>query len=801
MPARRPVSAWHWRCLAIGAFILPTALLFWETIFAGRVQFWGVPLMQFGPWYQAAIEAVQAGEWPLWNPLVGNGAPLMANYQSAVFYPPNWLHLLVPTQTARVMSWLMVLHVLWAGLGMWRFAAVIGLRPLPRLVSALSFMFSGYLVSRLGFPSIGSALPWLPWLYWAAEGLARRPRMAAAVTLGVCWGMQWLSGHAQTSLYSALAVGGFLLWRAVAFQAGRGNVLPRAGALFRLAAAALASAVIGFGLAAIQLFPTAELQQLSQRADGVEQSLAMTYSLWPWRMISFFAPRFFGHPATANYWGYCCNYWEDNGYVGLLPLLLGLGAVLAWLRWSISRNQGPFAADPFLRKLIPFFALLSLFALVLALGAHTPIYPFLFRRLPGVGQFQAPARLLCLWTMGMSVLAGIGAQLWQPGLRVIKTARYGIVIGLALLIAAGAGQGFLAAKTLTFSVGLVQLGLSLVLIGTLALLQPRAGDGSRAYRWAVAVVFLIAVDLVAADWGANPVVEPWLYTRPTKSAAGLRAAELDGRTFHPAADEYAVTFDRYLSFQSFAPAGADHWFGMREALLPNAGMLDRVPSANNFDPLLSARYADLIAAVNAAGPDTRIKLLQMMGVETLITEREQPGLTAVHANADVVFTALPDPLPRAYFAFTALSVAGPEAALEAVTDPAFDPTRMVILENLPSALGQPRATGRIVPVALTTTRNAATIRADFPADGYLVLADTFYPGWKASVDGEPAVIHAANLTFRAVAVPAGEHVVEFHYRPASFRIGLIVTSLTVLSVLGTVAMSLVASRRESSEYE
>lgn len=801
MPARRPVSAWHWRCLAIGAFILPTALLFWETIFAGRVQFWGVPLMQFGPWGQAAVEAVQVGEWPLWNPLVGNGAPLIANYQSAIFYPPNWLHLLAPAQPARVLSWLMVLHVLWAGLGMWRFAAVIGLRPLPRLVSALSFMFSGYLVSRLGFPSIGSALPWFPWLFWAAERLARRPRVPSAVTLGVCWGMQWLSGHAQTSLYSALAVGAFLLWRAVAFQAGREQVLPRVGALLRLAAAALASVVIGFGLAAIQLLPTAELQQLSQRAGGVEQNLAMTYSLWPWRMISFFAPRFFGHPATANYWGYCCNYWEDNGYVGLLPLLLGLGAVAAWLRWSISRCKVPFAGDLFLRKLIPFFALLSLVSLVLALGVHTPIYPFLFRHLPGLGQFQAPARLLCLWTLGISVLAGIGAQLWQPRLRVIKTARHGIVFGLALLIAAGAGRQFLAAKTLTFTVGLVQLGVSLVLIGALALLQPRAGDASRTYRWAVAVVFLIAVDLVAADWGANPVVEPWLYSRPTRSAAGLRAAELDGRTFYPAADEYAVTFDRYLSFQSFEPAGTDHWFGMREALLPNTGMLDRVPSSNNFDPLLSARYADLIAAVNAAGPETRIKLLQMMGVEALITERQQPGLTAVHANADVVFSAVPDPLPRAYFAFTALSVAGPQAALEAITDPTFDPTRIVVLENPPSASGHSHAAGRIVPVALTATRNAATIRADFPADGYLVLADTFYPGWEASVDGEPAVIHAANLAFRAVAVPAGERVVEFHYRPASFRVGLIVTSLTVLIVLGTVARSLSASRRESSDCE
>lgn len=158
--------------LVVGALLIPTLVLFWDIVFAGRVLFWGVPLMQFGPWYQSAVDAIRGGELPLWNPLVGNGAPLLANYQSALFYPPNWLHLLIPP--AQAMSWLMVFHVLWAGLGMWCFTRAIGTRSFPRLVSALSFMLSGYFVSRLAFPSIGSALPWLPWLLWAGERLVER---------------------------------------------------------------------------------------------------------------------------------------------------------------------------------------------------------------------------------------------------------------------------------------------------------------------------------------------------------------------------------------------------------------------------------------------------------------------------------------------------------------------------------------------------------------------------------------------------------------------------------------------------
>ena len=320
-----------WRALTL---VAPTLVLFWEIVFSGRVLFWGAPLMQFGPWYRAAVEAFRIGEWPLWNPLVGNGAPLLANYQTAPFYPPNWLHLVAPP--ARAMSWLMVLHVLWAGLGACRYAKEINLGRFSRLVSALSFMLSGYLVSRLGFPSIGSTLPWLPWIFWAMERLLKRPTLGRSTVLAFCLGLQWLAGHAQTSFYTGLALAGYLVWRLAGARPRSHEEASRNNLWVNLALALLFAILVGFGVAAIQLVPTAELLLHSQRASGVETGFGMTYSLWPLRVIAFFSPRFFGHPATGNYWGYCCNYWEDNGYLGLLPLLLATGAVTGWFRrWKL----------------------------------------------------------------------------------------------------------------------------------------------------------------------------------------------------------------------------------------------------------------------------------------------------------------------------------------------------------------------------------------------------------------------------------------------------------------------------------
>ena len=699
---------------------------------------------------------------------------------------------------------------------MWFFARGIGLRPFSRLLSALGFMLSGYLVSRLGFFSIGSALPWLPWLFWAAGRVVGRRSFSQGLVLGICLGMQWLSGHAQTSFYSGLALGAYLLWRVflpAGFSAGRVH-LRQVG---RLASILLLAATTGLGLAAIQLLPTAELQQLSQRAVGPEYDFAMTYSLWPLRVLAFLSPRFFGHPATGNYWGYCCNFWEDNGYVGFLPLLLAIGSVIGWVRGRIAQRRAPRQSEDsdcpeaVLKSLVPFFALLSIVGLILAFGVHTPIFPFLFEHVPGFGLFQAPARLLVWWTFGVSILAGIGAEMWRPTRRVKRGARYGIAIGLSLLLAAAGVNRVLDGKTLTFVFGLVQMGLALIVVGALALRQPRPADERLDLRWSSIVLLFVAIDLVSANWGANPTAEPWLYTRPSASAAALRDAGLRGRTFFPSADEYSVTYacsdqtseqaretgerhcDRFLSFESFGPSHTEFWYGMREAMLPNIAILDGIPTANNLDPLVPARYQQLMDAVDQASIQDRLRLLRLIGVETLITEEIVPGLRPVHMTDDVVFSVVPDALPRAYLVFSARPVDSSREALKLITDPGIDLAQTVVLEGVDLDIHNtaPRIAGS---VALTATGNTVTIRAALPQDGFLVLLDTYYPGWKALVDDQPAIIHPANLAFRAVELPAGEHSIEFRYRPASLYVGAVVTGLTCFMLSLLLMLWIVANR-------
>src|SRR5512135_3749441 len=112
--------------------VLAPVVLFSPSLFTGRVLFWGLPALQFMPWRWYVWEMLQQGMLPLWNPFNGMGAPLMANYQLALFYPPGWLtYLFAAIGGVSWMAWsqtlLIVLHLIWAGIGMVQFSRSLGL--------------------------------------------------------------------------------------------------------------------------------------------------------------------------------------------------------------------------------------------------------------------------------------------------------------------------------------------------------------------------------------------------------------------------------------------------------------------------------------------------------------------------------------------------------------------------------------------------------------------------------------------------------------------------------------------------
>jgi membrane protein YfhO len=835
---------------------LAPLILFAPFLLGRQVLYWGAPLLQFYPWRQFALEMIRAGRLPLWNPGLGNGAPLVANYQSAIFYPPNWLSLLLPLDYS--LSWLVALHLVWAGAGMVTLARALGLKPLGQVTAGLAFGMSQYLVARAGFFSINAAVAWLPWIIWLGDQLlvnaqyaispsfplGRSTQIRTALLLSLFLAFQLLAGHAQTTWYTLLLLGAWTIWRlftpapllfvhpkstedgARASLATRSGHLSfrhltfdtRSGHSTREAVIFLLSFAIflAFALAALQLLPTAELLRESPRAVAADYEFVVTYSFSPWRLLTLFAPDLLGNPAHGQFYGYG-NYWEDAVYVGILPVLLALGVVLQSLISPLRRlftytltylhTSSPSLPDssaplpPITRhaSLVTFLTLLLPVTFLLATGRNTPIFPFFYRYVPTFDLFQAPARMMIWFVFALTLLAGIGADRWFGGQPLQGRALYWtrlstvgavtVTITSLVVLLAVPPVGKLAQQLDTVARAVALTGIGLFLSIILSLLKPKAlahsplHPGALApslpHLWELSVALFLSADLIFAGYGLNPGAPPDLYRAPTASGAALSPAIGGHRLFQFPGDEYHVKFDLLFSFKTFGPPALAR--AARETQLPNVALLDGLASVNDFDPLVSARYARLVGVIS----DTQaVNLLPLMDVAAVVSsapvDRE-----VIYRGDTTTMVRVPGDVRRVRVVYSARTVADAGTALAAVTAPEFDPATAVVLEaDDPGARANHSITQSPVTQSLTASPNAVTIPVSLRQPGWVVLSDTYYPGWFVFVDGRPATLLHADFAFRAVAVEAGDHVVVFRYEPRSFQIGLWVSAASWLIWVG-----------------
>jgi hypothetical protein len=434
-----------------------------------------------------------------------------------------------------------------------------------------------------------------------------------------------------------------------------------------------------------------------------------------------------------------------------------------------------------------FWAVCVIVALVLALGQNTPVFPFLFEYVPTFDLFQAPSRWLAVTTVALAALASLATQPWPAGRFRQRRGALGIVFGGAFLIAGVAAPLLIPDERLaTFGAATLRLGATLVFVGVLTLIWREKP------WWRVAVVAFVTLDLLLFGWPLVPTVDRSLYHGSTKAAVSLAQAGAT-RVYWPAdpinrrtdTAEYRVKFG-YLRFNDFGPSEVDYWWGMREDLLPNVAMLDGVTSANNFDPLLVGRYVDLLrAAINASS------LLRVMGVTHVVSDQPWPDAEPIYTTDSATLYRLPDALGRAWVVPSACQVP-PDAMLAMLASPSFDPAAEVLLETSPVNLQSPAP--NLQSLTLHDGPNRVTIRAALDASGYLVLADTWYPGWRATVDSEPAELLRANYGFRAIWLEAGEHTVEMVYRPTSVSVG----GALSLAAVAVIVVGLVLARRREA---
>lgn len=731
-------------------------LITFHRLIPGETFFWGLPGLQFVPWREYAFDLIRSGVLPLWNPYNGAGSPLLANYQSALLYPLNWPGFVLPL--AWSMSLTAVLHLFIAGWGMWIFTGRLGITDLGRGVSAMAFGMTSYLVARLGtYPTILTAA-WIPWILWAALRVLTRFSRRDTAWLGLFVGLQLLAGHAQTAWYSLLLTLIFSFWWSLTHPPSH---------WLRLIVVLLTLG-LGVGIAALQLLPTAELLAQSQRSGGADYEFVVNYSYAPARIFNLVSPNFFGNPGDGSYLTKGKGaFFEDAVYIGLLPLIAALAAASSWVWGKVSRSERPAYF-----KSVPFWIAIVVFAFVIAFGNHSPVFPFLYDHVPTFNMFQAPVRWH-IWTVfGLSMLAGMGVGIWSRGYWVLFLTRLAVAGALGAVALAIIAPNFLPPEVTereeirVITRAIIETGIWGALAGILTLTQPELGANRRKW-WSLAVLAVVAVDLIYASWLLNPTVPASFYDQRVVSQSSV------SRAYWPEDTEEKIKFDQYLLFHDYHVA-VEQQTAYRASELSNLNLLDRIALLNNFDPLLVGSFKRYIALVEA-NPQQRDTLLRAAGVQAVYDPAGKP-------------VKLNEQGSRAWFVESACWHADEDTLTVALLNPAWNPSTQVHLIGEGDCDPTPTEVSYLIPnVSLVSdTANLLEVKVNSDKPGWLILADTYYPGWQA-VDnlGQTYPIQRANLAFRAVEVAAGEHSIRFGYQPRWLLPGALATlvSLIILAVL------------------
>ena len=762
----RSLAAFFDRIDPVAAIFPGPFLLIGVKLCLGQVFFWGTFSLQFVPWWVEAWRQVSMGILPAWNGLNGMGAPLLANYQTAFFYPPNWLiWVLAASLGASGIAWglsfLTMAHMIFAGTGVVLLLRQLGLGKLAQIIGGLAFSMSGYIVGRIEFVSMTYVAAWLPWVFMFADQLSTpktgqpdNRRVIFSMPLAVSIGLMLLAGHAQLSWYTLLFSAAWVVvkalrggWRAVMVQAVSFGVAGLAGAL----------------LAAVQLLPTAEYLLQSQRSAAVGYTDAVINSFWPWRILTLFAPDLFGNPGRGDFWGYA-TYWEDATYIGMLPVLLSLGTFFVLFKRNFSD------APVFPKRLAVFLWVFIAIGFAIALGQNGVVFPFLYRYVPTFALFQAPARYLIWVEFALVILAGIGIERWRcPQNRGLYWLRLATAGAFAVTLGAGLAWIGLGSVKASFIRSVALAGLWALGTGVLTLLIPYFEHRNLKSLWNGLVYVWVLADILAAVWFLNPMIFADFYAgarpRPTE-VAGFMKNQL---VYIPKEDLQTLKFERFLSFTDFRPT--EDWRNMRDVMLPNLNLLEGVSYANNFDPMVPARYSSWLNAVESSSTALRDLWLRSAGVARVeVVDKREPG--------GVRFDPIQSRARFSYFS-CAVGVDKPED-VHARFNAAAAGEKLLVLEGqkLPYMVCPPQQAGTVT--VFREWPGKVILLVKVPANGWVSAAITNYPGWEVSVDNQPAQILAANYLFMAVTVTPQTHVVILQYVPKAFFLGLLLSILILI---------------------
>ena len=722
-----------------------------------------------------AIDLFKSGQNPFWNPYSLAGSPLVPIFLSSFFSPFNILFFIF--DNVKAMALIIIFQPLLAMIFMYFLLKEFKLSSIVSIFGGVVFAFSGFMLNWLEYGNFGHTLLWLPFFILMTEKFNSSRNKWYLLFLVVAQGISLSAGHLQMFFYSYLVWFIYFIvkikfkfwWHSIIF--------------------ALCLLLIFITSFSFMIFPGAEALWFSIRTAENYIS-GNNFGFFPYlNLINFLAPDFFGNPTTGNWWGKSFNYQEMTGYFGLVPLILvflgltikdkktlfwkisfSLSFILAFkypIGWSIYFFKIPLLCTASASRILSITsfsgAILSAFSLEKFAKNEIKINFKIFSVLWGIFLGYATAIIFSILLVNNYLSSGIedvSIKSISPFMLNLKVAIRNMILPFGVF------------TTFTFFTLIKQKFSKLVFLKQLFLLV---------------VLGLTILELFRYGWKYNPFTKPELYFPST-----------------PLID--------YLQKNVFI----DRIERERTALLPpNMWVSYRLFSASGYDPVYPLSYGKFLALISSGkqnyGEVSRYgeienyasPLYDFLGIKyTLTVKKDELSLPSVQGKPNYKFNLKKfteiisfdsvavlenkNSFPRAFLVDELRVVENEKKSTEEIVKNLNNLRNIAVVESqenltLPFSIINSKFPSSVK--FLSYNSGEVKLNVESPQNSFLVLTDTYFPGWKAFIDNKETKIYKTDLSFRGIFVSEGKHEVIFVYKPLSFKIGAILSTVSLIGFI------------------
>ncbi len=709
----------------------------------------------FYPPKTLAVNLIKKGELPLWNAYMFGGYPLLAGAQFGLLFPTMIFYLIFQAPVAWTLQTMS--QPILACFFMYLLLRHLRLDKLPSIFGSIGFGFGGFTILWMQWNTQAATALFLPILILLLDKylISKNIRWGVLFSIFLCF--QIFAGYLPILPFTMLSL---LVW-----------YIFRSKSKFNLRV--IFFVILGILLSAVYLLPVTELIQISQRK--VETLGPAGPFTPPENFINLIAPDFFGNDATGNFWGRG-DHMDATLYAGITTLILAFFGI---------RN--------FFHKIEIKFVL-CLLVIAVIISTSNPLSAFLYKLGLWGGSSMTMNRVNFMINFSLSLLGAYGilavkkSRLSLKPVIIMITIILGIIAGLFIskeILYNALNTTTVNAEInnwlLRVNISLRNLILPSVLIIFFFLLFFLINKTGRIKYLSVNIfIFVLIIELFRFGLKFNTFSTPSFIYPQTPITNFL--------------DKYPN--DRFISEQNILPA--------------NMWVAYRFSSLQGYDGVYPLNTAKLLAVADSdninATPMTRwgvlqnfnSKILDESNTRFLLTLKKDetgkpdsngkvnpkfniPKYNKVFEDKEVVILENSQSFPRVYLTTKVIKTSD-EETLKLLIDENFSAKDTSITndfefinrsgENLESNL-------EYIPI----TNSHTIIKAASNIDAYLVILDSFYPGWKASIDGKPSDIYRTNYNFRGMFLPKGDHTIELTYAPKSLKYGLITSLAALLLIL------------------